>query len=204
MSKNVHDLDSISLIKMVRDMRDAKIFQCGDEIKGTEPRFFVGGAVNPFADPFDYRPYRLAQKVAAGVEFVQSQIIFNVPKFREYMKRAGDLGILDKVFVLAGVSPIKSLGAAKYMANNVPGMDVPQEYVDRMAGCVQGISKDDKAARREAWAAEGIKICAEVIQQVREIPGVAGVHIMAIEWEEAVPDICKQAGLLPRPTVEDA
>ena len=203
-SKNVHDLDSINLIKMVAEMRDQKKFECGDEIKGTEPRFFVGAAINPFADPFDFRPYRLAKKVAAGASFVQSQIIFNVPKFREYMKRCGDLGLLDKVHILAGVSPIKTLGAARYMASNVPGMDVPQEYVDRMAGAVAGISKDDKAARRDAWAEEGIRICAEVIQQCREIPGVAGVHIMAIEWESAVPDICKQAGLLPRPTVSDA
>ena len=202
-SKNVHDLDSISLIKMVVDMRDQKKFQCGDEIKGVEPRFLVGGAINPFADPFDFRPYRLAKKVAAGVDFVQSQIIFNVPKFREYMKRCGDLGLLDKVYVLAGVSPIKTLGAARYMANNVPGMDVPQEMVDRMAAAVEGIPKEEKEARREAWAAEGIKICAEIIQQVREIDGVAGVHIMAIEWEEAVPEIIKQAGLLPRPTVAD-
>ena len=203
-SKNVHDLDSINLIKMVAEMRDQKKFECGDEIKGTEPRFFVGAAINPFADPFDFRPYRLAKKVAAGASFVQSQIIFNVPKFREYMKRCGDLGLLDKVHILAGVSPIKTLGAARYMASNVPGMDVPQEYVDRMAGAVAGISKDDKAARRDAWAEEGIRICAEVIQQCREIPGVAGVHIMAIEWESAVPDICKPAGLLPRPTVSDA
>jgi methylenetetrahydrofolate reductase (NADPH) len=203
-SKNVHDLDSISLIKMVTDMRDAKKFQCGDDIKGQEPRFFVGGSINPFADPFDFRPYRLAKKVAAGASFVQSQIIFNVPKFREYMKRCGDLGLLDKVYILAGVSPIKTLGAARYMASNVPGMDVPQEYVDRMANAVDGIPKEEKDARRDAWAAEGIKICAEVIQQCRDIPGVAGVHIMAIEWESAVPEICKQAGLLPRPTVANA
>lgn len=203
-AKNVHDMDSVSLIKMVRELRDEKKFECGEAIKGLEPRFFVGAAINPFADPFDYRPYRLGQKVAAGADFVQSQIIFNVPKFREYMKRVGDLGLLDKVSILAGVSPIKSLGAAKYMATNVPGMDVPQEYVERMAACVAGISKDDKAARRDAWAQEGIQICAEVIQQVREIPGVAGVHIMAIEWEEAVPEICSQAGLLPRPTLPDA
>lgn len=198
MSKNVHDLDSITLIQTVKGLRE-KRFQCGEEIKGVEPRFFIGGAVNPFADPFDFRPYRLAKKVAAGVDFVQSQLIYNVPKFREYMKRVGDLGLLDKVYVLAGVGPIKSLAAAKYMATQVPGMDVPQEYIARMEGAVAGIPKEDKAARRKAWEAEGIKICVEIIQQVREIPGVAGVHIMSIEWEEAVPEITKQAGLLPRP-----
>jgi methylenetetrahydrofolate reductase (NADPH) len=199
MSKNVHDLDSVSLIKMVRDMRDARKFQCGDDIKGVEPRFFVGAAANPFADPFDYRPYRLAKKVAAGAEFIQTQLIYNVPKFREYMKRVGDLGLLDKVHILAGVGPIRSLGAAKYMATSVPGMDVPPEYVKRMESAIAGIPKEDKASRKAASEAEGIRICVEIIHQCREIPGVAGVHIMSIEWEEAVREITAQAGLQPRP-----
>jgi len=183
-------------------LRDEKKFQCGEEIKGTEPRFFVGAAANPFADPFEFRPYRLAKKVAAGAEFVQTQIIFNVRKFREYMERAGDLGLLDKVYVLAGVSPIKTAGAARYMATQVPGMDVPDEFVQRMTDAVKGIPKEEKAARRAAWEKAGIDICVEVIQQVREIPGVAGVHIMAIEWEEAVSEIVKRTGLYPRPQVE--
>jgi len=199
MSKNVHDMDSISLIQMVRDLRDRKKFQCGDDIKGAEPRFFIGGAVNPFADPFDFRPLRLAKKVAAGVDFVQTQLIYNVPKFREFMKRVVDLGLAEKVFILAGVGPIRSLGACKYMAEKVPGMDVPQEFVKRMEGVCAGIPKEDKAARKKTWEAEGIKICVEIIQQCREIPGVAGVHIMSIEWEDAVPEITRQAGLLPRP-----
>ena len=190
MAKNVHDLDSMQLIQMVKALRDDKVFQCGDAIKGQEPRFFIGAAANPFADPFDFRPYRLAKKVRAGADFVQTQIVFNVPKFAEYMKRAGDLGILDDFYMLAGVSPIKSLGAAKYMATKVPGMDVPGKIVER-------IDKTPKDKRAE----EGIKICAEIIQQVREIPGVRGVHIMAIEWEDAVPEIVSQAGLLPRPEV---
>jgi len=211
-AKNVHDLDSIQLIQMVRNMRDEKKFQCGEPIKGLEPRFFIGAAANPFADPFEFRPYRLAKKVAAGADFIQTQIVFNVPKFREFMKRVGDLGLLDKVYILAGVSPIKSFAAARYMATKVPGMDVPQEYVERMKAAVAGIPdpkelSDPQAKaeatrrRREAWEAEGIKICVEVIQQVREIPGVAGVHIMAIEWEESIPEITRQAGLLPRPVV---
>jgi methylenetetrahydrofolate reductase (NADPH) len=199
MSKNVHDMDSISLIQMVRDLRDKKKFQCGDDIKGAEPRFFIGGAVNPFADPFDFRPLRLAKKVAAGVEFVQTQLIYNVPKFREFMKRVVDAGLAEKVFVLAGVGPIRSLGAAKYMAEKVPGMDVQPEYLKRMESAIAGIPKEDKAGRKKASEAEGIKICVEIIQQCREIPGVAGVHIMSIEWEDAVPEITKQAGLLPRP-----
>ncbi len=201
-AKNVFDLDSMQFLRMVKHLRDEKKFLCGDPIKGVEPRFFIGAAANPFADPFDYRPRRLAKKIAAGADFIQTQIVFNVPKFREYVKRCGDMGLLDEVYLLAGVSPIKTLGAARYMAKFVPGMDVPQEYVDRMRGAVAGIPKEDKARRREAWEREGIQICVEVIQQVREMPGVAGVHIMAIEWEEAVAEITKQAGLQPRPTVD--
>ena len=201
-AKNVFDLDSMQLLRMVKHLRDDKKFMCGDPIKGIEPRFFIGAAANPFADPFDYRPRRLAKKIAAGADFIQTQIVFNVPKFREYVKRCGDMGLLDEVYLLAGVSPIKTLGAARYMAKFVPGMDVPQEYVDRMRGAVASIPKEERQRRREAWGREGIQICVEVIQQVREMPGVAGVHIMAIEWEEAVAEITKQAGLQPRPTVD--
>ena len=200
MAKNVFDMDSIGMLMMVRDMREKGIVQSGGEMK-VPPKFFLGAAANPFADPFDFRPYRLVKKAKAGADFVQTQIVFNVPKFAEYMKRAGDLGILDEVYVLAGVSPIKTSGAARYMATKVPGMDVPDEYVQRMVGAIKGIPKEEKKARRAAWAEEGINICVEVIQQVQEIPGVAGVHIMAIEWEEAVPTICERAGLLPRPVV---
>jgi len=212
-SKNVFDLDSMQLLDMVRRMRDERQFLCGDEMKpDTEPRFFIGAAANPFADPFEYRPYRLAKKIAAGADFIQTQIVFNVPKFREYVELCGELGLLDKVYLMAGVSPIRSFGAARYMANNVPGMDVPQEYVDRMRNATKGIpspkkledpeaKKDARRRRRKASEEEGISICVEVIQQVREIPGVRGVHIMAIEWEEAVPEITRRAGLLPRPQV---
>ena len=200
MAKNVFDMDSIGMLMMVRDMRDEGVVQSGDKMD-VPPHFFLGAAANPFADPFDFRPYRLAKKVKAGADFIQTQIVFNVPKFAEYMKRAGDLGLLDDVYILAGVSPIKTSGAARYMATKVPGMDVPDEYVQRMVGAIKDIPKEEKKARRAAWAEEGINICVEVIQQVREIPGVAGVHIMAIEWEEAVPTIVEKAGLLPRPVV---
>jgi 5,10-methylenetetrahydrofolate reductase len=198
MAKNVFDMDSIGMLMMVKGMRDEGIVQCGDKMK-VPPRFFIGAAANPFGDPFEFRPYRLAKKVKAGADFIQTQMIYNVPKFAEYMKRAGDLGLLDDVYILAGVGPIKSSGAARYMANNVPGMDVPDEIVSRMSGAIKGIPSEDKVARRVAWQEEGISICVEIIQQVREIPGVAGVHIMAIEWEEAVPIIVERAGLLPRP-----
>jgi methylenetetrahydrofolate reductase (NADPH) len=200
MAKNVFDLDSMGLLMMVKAMRDEGVVQSGEKMT-VPPRFFLGAAANPFADPFAFRPYRLAKKVKAGADFVQTQLIYNVPKFAEYMKIAGDLGLLDDVYILAGVGPIKSSGAARYMANNVPGMDVPDEIVARMSGAIKGIPSEEKAARRAAWRDEGISICVEIIQQVREIPGVAGVHIMAIEWEEAVPTIVDKAGLLPRPVM---
>lgn len=200
MAKNVFDMDSIGMLMMVKDMQENGVVQSGDKMD-VPPNFFLGAAANPFADPFDFRPYRLAKKVKAGANFVQTQIVFNVPKFAEYMKRVGDLGLLDDVHILAGVSPIKSLGAARYMATKVPGMDVPDEYVQRMADAIKGIPKEEKKARRAAWQETGINICVEVIQQMKEIPGVAGVHIMAIEWEEAVPTIVEKAGLLPRPVV---
>jgi len=200
-AKNVHDLDSIQFIRMVRDMRDEGRFQCGDEIKGVRPRFFIGAAENPFGDPFDFRPYRLMKKVAAGVDFIQTQIILDIPRFREFMKRVVDMGLHEKVYILAGIGPLKSAGAARYMRDKVPGMRVRDEYVERMEAAVAGIPKEDKKARKEAWEREGIRIAIEQIQELREIPGVAGVHIMAIEWEEAVRPIVEGAGLLPRPQV---
>lgn len=198
MAKNVYDMDSMTLIQMVKGLREGK-FQCGEEIKGTNPRFFIGAAENPFADPFEFRPYRLAKKAQAGADFIQTQLIYNIPRFKEFMKRVVDLGVHEKVYILAGVGPIKTAGAAKYMRDQVPGMDVPDEIVERMEAAGKGI--EDKKAKAEAMREEGIKICVELIQQIREIPGVAGVHIMAIEWEEAVRPIVERAGLLPRPSV---
>ncbi|HEY77081.1 MAG TPA: methylenetetrahydrofolate reductase [Thermoflexia bacterium] len=200
-AKNVHDLDSIQLIRMVKEMRDEGRFQCGDEIKGVVPRFLIGAAINPFADPFEFRPYRLAKKVAAGVDFIQTQIVLDMDRFREFMKRVVDMGLHEKVYILAGIGPLKSAGAARYMRDKVPGMLVADEYVERMQAAVKGIPKEDKKARREAWRQEGIRIAIEQIQEIKEIEGVAGVHIMAIEWEEAVKPIVEGAGLLPRPEV---
>jgi methylenetetrahydrofolate reductase (NADPH) len=201
MAKNVHDLDSLHLIKMVKDMRDEGKFQCGEDIKFGEPSFFIGAAANPFADPFEFRPFRLAKKVAAGVDFIQTQLIYDIPRFREYMKKVVDMGLHEKVYILAGVGPLKSSGAARYMRDQVPGMIVEDVYVDRMLGAIKGIPKEEKKARREAWRSMGIQICIEQIQEIREIEGVAGVHIMAIEWEEAVRPIAEGADLLPRPQV---
>ncbi len=200
-AKNVFDIDSVQLIQMVAQMREAGCFQCGDKIVGGPPPFFIGAAANPFGDPFDFRPYRLAKKVAAGADFIQTQLVYDIPRFKEYMKRVVDMGLHEKVAILVGVGPLKSSGMARYMRDQVPGMIVDDEYVKRMQAAVAGIPKEDKAARREAWRAEGIKICIEQIQQLREIEGVAGVHIMAIEWEAAVKPIVEGAGLLPRPTV---
>jgi methylenetetrahydrofolate reductase (NADPH) len=189
-ARGVHDLDSIQLVAMVKALRDEKKFANGEVIETVEPRFFIGAAENPFADPFDYRPYRLAKKIAAGADFVQTQLIYNVPKFKEFMKRVVDLGIHEKCYILAGVGPIKSIGMARYMQNSVPGMDVPEDIIARL-----------KSVPKEQVRKEGIKQCADIIHEMREIPGVRGVHVMAIEWEEAVPEILELAGLLPRPKV---
>jgi 5,10-methylenetetrahydrofolate reductase len=189
MAKGVYDLDSIQLIKMVKDMRDEKKFQCGDEMD-VEPRLFIGAAANPFADPFEYRVFRLAKKAAAGADFIQTQIIYNVEKFAKWMEAVREKGLHEKVKILAGVAPIKSVGAARYMQTRVPGMDVPDAVVERLRG-----------VPKEEVSREGIKLCVDIINQVREIKGVAGIHLMAIEWEEVVPEIVEQVGLLPRPQV---
>jgi methylenetetrahydrofolate reductase (NADPH) len=168
-------------------MRDEKKFQCGDDMD-VEPRLFIGAAANPFADPFDFRATRLAKKVAAGADFIQTQIIFNVEKFAKWMEAVRERGLHKQVHILAGVAPLKGAGAARYMKNNVPGMDVPDEVVERMSSAPKGEGKQ-----------AGIDLCVDIIKQVREIEGVAGVHVMAIEWEEAVHEIVEKAGLLPRP-----
>ena len=211
-AKNVHDVDSISMLQMCRGLRDDKIFECGDAVKGQEPRFFLGAAANPFADPFEFRPYRLGKKVQAGADFIQTQIIFNVPKFKDYMRRVVDLGQHEKTYILAGVAPIKSLGAARYMATKVPGMEVDPEYTERMRDSTRGLpsikeikamdnpdeAKEARRLRREAAQSEGIQICVDIINACKEIEGVAGVHIMAIEWEEAVDSIVKACQIGPK------
>jgi len=189
-SKGVFDMDSIQMLGMVRDMRDEKKFQCGEEIKGQAPRFFLGAAANPFAYPFEFRAVRMGKKIANGADFIQTQIIYNVEKFAKFMEMSRDLGLPERAYILAGVTPPKSLGMARYMKKFVPGMDVTDEVIERMKG-----AKDKRQ--------EGINICVDIINQVKEIKGVAGVHVMAIEWEEAVAEICESAGLLPRPTFDD-
>ena len=186
-SKGVFDIDSIQLVQMVKNMRDDKIFQCGDEMS-FPPSLFIGAAANPFADPFDFRAIRLAKKIAAGADFIQTQIIYNMDRFARWMEAVRKQELHKKVYILAGVAPIKSAGAARYMKNKVPGMDVPDEIVDRMASAPKGEAKQ-----------MGIDLCVDIIKQVRQIEGVAGIHLMAIEWEEAVAEIVEKAGLLPRP-----
>lgn len=188
--QNVHDLDSMQLLQTVRLMRDEGKFLGGDDI-GRPPELFVGAAANPFADPYEIRVARLAKKIAAGAEFIQTQCIFNLGKFEQWISESRDRGLTDKVYILAGITPLKSAGMAKYMKNRVPGMDVPDEVVDRMAGVEKG-----------KQAEEGIKICIESIERLKEVKGVAGFHIMAIEWEEKVPGIVEAAGLYPRPTLD--
>ncbi len=189
-AKGVYDIDSIQLISMVKKMRDEEKFLGGAEIDVAPKKMFIGAAANPFADPFDWRPLRLAKKVKAGVNFIQTQCIYNMKKFREWIKRANDMGLTEKVYILAGITPLKSVGMARYMQNKVPGMDVPEELVQRL-----------KAAGKEKAAEEGIKIACEQIEELKEMKGIAGIHLMAIEWEHRVPEIAERAGLLPRPKV---
>jgi methylenetetrahydrofolate reductase (NADPH) len=196
-AKNVHDLDSIQMLAMVRAMRDEGRFQSGAQIAEGGPPFFIGAAENPFADPAAMRPYRLAKKAAAGADFIQTQLIYDLPRFREFMKKVVDLGVHEKLAILAGVGPLKSPGMARHLREKVPGMSVPASLDERMQGAAQGIDAGDKQALSRAWREEGKRICVELIEQVKEIEGVAGVHIMAIEWEQAVPEIVKAAGLAP-------
>jgi methylenetetrahydrofolate reductase (NADPH) len=186
-AKNVFDMDSIQLIYTVRTLRDEGKFLGGEEVKG-KPYLFIGAAENPFADPFEIRAARLGKKVKAGCEFIQTQCIYNMERFAKWMEMVRDRGLHEKCAILAGVTPFKSAGMAKYMKNSVPGMDVPDEMIERMKG-----------VPKEKQSEEGIKICVETIQKLREISGVRGIHIMAIEWEEKVAEIAKEAGLLPRP-----
>ncbi|NQU11227.1 methylenetetrahydrofolate reductase [bacterium] len=186
-AQNVFDLDSIHLVRLVRLLVDEGRLDNGRQIRPA-PRFFVGAVANPFAPPYDYRPWRLAKKVAAGARFIQTQLIHNVDRFEAYMAAVRALGLHERVHILAGVGPFKSAQQAAYMATKVAGMDVPVALVERM-------SRTPPAAQPE----EGIRICVEIIERVRRIPGVAGVHIMAVHWPEAVPEIVTRTGLHPRP-----
>ena len=187
--QNVFDLDSMQLLQTVRTMRDEGKFLSGDEID-RPPKMFVGAAANPFADPFKIRVPRLAKKIAAGAEFIQTQSIYNLDKFEQWMQGVRHRGLHEKVFILAGLTPLKSAGMARYMKNRVPGMDVPDEVIKRLSGVA-----------REKQGEEGIAICIESIERLKQVEGVSGLHIMAIGWEEMVPEIVEKAGLFPRPDI---
>jgi methylenetetrahydrofolate reductase (NADPH) len=189
MAANVYDLDSIQFIQMVRTMRDEGKFQGGDEILNA-PKMFIGAAANPFADPFELRVARLAKKVNAGADFIQTQCIYDLERFEKWMEGVRDRGLHERISILAGVTPLKSAGMAKYMKNKVPGMIVPEEVIKRMSG-----------VPKERQTEEGLNICVETIQRLKEVKGVRGFHIMAIEWEQKVPEIVERAGLYPRPAV---
>lgn len=180
---NVFDIDSVNLIRTVKDMRDTGKDMSGFELD-VSPQMYIGAAANPFADPFEYRVIRLAKKIDAGADFIQTQCIYNMDRFKEWVRRAEAEGLTDKVHILGGVTPLKSAGMARYMNNKVAGMDIPDAVIKRM----EGVDKKNAAD-------EGIKICLETIEALKELNGVHGVHIMAIEWEEAVGKIVQQAGL---------
>jgi methylenetetrahydrofolate reductase (NADPH) len=182
----VFDLDSINLLAVARMMRDQGVFLSGRKLS-TPPRLFLGAAANPFVPPFDWRPLRLAKKIEAGAEFIQTQYCYDVPRLKQFMQRVRDLGLHQRAYIMVGVGPLRSEKAAEFMRTKVPGVWIPDEIVDRLA-------KTPKERKKE----EGVRLCLEIIQQVQEIEGVAGIHIMAYNQEDTVPDIVKQVGLWPR------
>jgi len=184
-AKGVFDIDSTQLIQTLKNMRDEKKFLNGDEVAGEVP-IFIGAAANPFADPFELRVARLAKKIKAGADFIQTQAVYDVAKFASWMEMVTERGLDKKTHILAGVIPIKSAGMARYMRDHVAGVSIPDEIVTRM----------EKAESAEE---EGARIALDIIEQLKKIPGVHGIHIMAIGWEKKVPEIVEQAGLLPRP-----
>ena len=181
-AKPVFDLDSVSLLETIKSMRDESRILSGRAITSA-PEIFLGAAENPCAPPLDFRPHRLAKKIAAGADFIQTQYIFDLPQLKDFMTKSQDMGLLEKCFILPGVGPLASARTAIWIRDNVPGIHIPDHIIDRLAG-----AEDQKK--------EGQKICVELIQQIREIAGVSGVHIMAYRQEEAVADIIKQSGVL--------
>lgn len=184
----VFDLDSVQLLRTARDMRESGVVIGGEAIQ-VPPKFFLGAAENPFADPVDWRAIRLGKKIHAGADFIQTQCIYNLSRFESFMKQAKDMGLTEKAHILAGVTPLKTAAMARYMATKVAGMDIPEEVINRMS-----------SVPKEKQADEGIQIAVETIQRVQQIPGVAGVHLMAIEWEHKVPEILQFAGIGNRPS----
>ncbi len=198
-AKNVYDVDSIQLLTVLKGMRDDGLQQGGDPIE-VRPPLFVGAAWTPMGDPVEIRPLRLKKKVEGGADFIQTQGVYDIPQFERQMEIVRQMGLHERTFILAGIIVPRNLGMLKYMNSSVAGVNVPEHLMDRMAKARKSAGDDKKQAARNQ-AAEGIKIAVELIEQAREIPGVSGVHIQAIEWEHRVPGILQKAGLLPRPAV---
>lgn len=186
-AKSVFDFDSLQLLRTIKIMRDEGMFLSGRKLT-VPPRLFLGAASNPFVPPYEWRALRLAKKVQAGADFVQTQYCFDIPRLKSFLSQVCDMGLDDKVFILVGVGPLRSEKAAEFMRTKVPGVVIPDEIVDRLR-------KTPKERKRE----EGKRICIEIIQQIREIKCVSGVHVMAYRQEELVAEIIEEAGLLPRP-----
>jgi 5,10-methylenetetrahydrofolate reductase len=186
-AKPIYDIDSVHLLRIARIMRDEGLYLSGRALTGA-PSFLIGAVENPFAPPLEFRPMRVGMKVEAGAEFIQTQICFNLDKMRLFMARCGELGLLDQVWILAGVFIPSSARGIRYLRDQVPGVDVPDPVIERM-----------EAQPPEDQRAEGVRIALEIVEQVREIPGVRGIHLMTINHEEAIPLVVEGAGLLPRP-----
>jgi methylenetetrahydrofolate reductase (NADPH) len=184
-AKNVHDIDSMQLLQVAALMRDDAKFLSGDKVSGGV-KLLIGAAANPFADPFEFRPIRLEKKVRAGADFIQTQGVFDIERFARYMEMVRERGLDERTHILAGVIPMKSAGMARYMRDYVAGLTVPDELVKRM---------EDAEDPKE----EGVRIALELIEQLRDMEGVDGVHIMAVAWEDIVPVVVERAGLYPRP-----
>jgi len=186
-AKNVFDVDSMQLISIMKNMRDAGVLVSGDLLSQPTP-FFIGAAWTPFAPPEEFRVLRLAKKIEAGADFIQTQAVFDMKRFATAVATAEEMGLTEKTAILAGIIVPKSARMLEYMNANVPGVEVPDALIKRMAA-----AKDQRQ--------EGYQITVELIQAARKIPGVKGVHLQAIESEEVLPEIIKSAGLLPRPQV---
>jgi len=181
-AKPVFDLDCMSLTEIARRLRDEGRFESGRALTN-RPKVFLGAVENPFTPPYDWRPLRLAKKIAAGAQFIQTQYCFDVPLLRQFMARLDELGLLDQVFILVGVGPMPSAKTAQWLRHHVAGVHIPDAVVARLAG----------AAKPKA---EGRKLCIELIQEIREIKGVSGVHVMAYRQEEAVAEVIDASGVL--------
>jgi len=186
-AKPLYDIDSVHLLRIARIMRDEGVYLSGRQLTGA-PSFLIGAVENPFAPPLEFRPMRVGMKVEAGAEFIQTQICFNLDKMRLFMARCGELGLLDLVWILAGVFVPSSARGVRYLRDQVPGVDVPGWVIERM-----------EARAPEDQRAEGVRIALEIVEQVRDIPGVRGIHLMTINHEDAIPQVVEGAGLLPRP-----